>query len=248
MELIPGFEPGTSSLPRRSGSPPEAVFQHQNNRSNRAEIVIWIYVFPALCLQQCLLLIPRCDVRKCGFHLPFYAFRPGNSHGLPQSKHPSKELLTNSNRNNNSEMVVIHSHRHNIAPKPIHRRAHHSVLEYQFYILNLAAEHRKCVFRVICHIKSIKRFFADALGFQKHTAVVRTDRDNTSQASAAGYRGKHHHRLPERTDRPHERSISPNGWCVFAVGISDDKSAREKRYGECQSKRKARRAAAHHKG
>ena len=56
-------------------------------------------------------------------------------------------------------MVVIHSHRHNIAPKPIHRRAHHSVLEYQFYILNLAAEHRKCVFRVIRHIKSIKRFF-----------------------------------------------------------------------------------------
>ena len=185
MELIPGFGPGTSSLPRRSGSPPEAVFQHQNNRSNRADIVIWIYVFPALCLQQCLLLIPRCDVRKCSFHLLFYAFRPGNSHGLPQSKHPSKELLTNSNRNNNSEMVVIHPHRHNIAPKPIHRRTHHSVLEYQFYILNLAAEHRKCVFRVIRHIKSIKRFFADALGLKDTQRTISVTPAQQSGRSAA---------------------------------------------------------------
>lgn len=77
---------------------------------------------------------------------------------------------------------------------------------------------------------------------------MRTDRDNTRQASAAGHRGKHHYRLPERTDRPHERSISPNGWRVFAVGISDDTSAREKRYGKRQSQRQARRAAAHHKG
>jgi len=31
MELMTGFEPVTSSLPTRAGSPPSAVFRHPNN-------------------------------------------------------------------------------------------------------------------------------------------------------------------------------------------------------------------------
>ena len=56
--------------------------------------------------------------------------------------------------------------------------------------------------------------------------------------------GQHHPGLPERTSRPHERSISSNGGCVQSVGTGYDSLPCPIRDGECQVKGEADRAPA----